>query len=280
MLIETARLRLRPLTPQAVLALMESEEAFRRHFGAPAAAGFREFYHSPDVSASYRETLESGHDDSPWTHGWAVIGREQQSVIGGAGFKGPPNSQGVVEIAYGIVPVFQGRGFATEAARALIAFAWQHPAIRRIRAHTLLAGNASARVLSKLGFVCHGEVVDPEDGTVWAWELPDNLGTAPKACVVRLSLPYHLRNLARVEGEVCLEVPPPVTIAAVLDALEARFPVLRGTIRDHGTLKRRPFIRFFACKEDLSLEPVDTRLPEAVLDGTEPFLVVGAMAGG
>ena len=121
---------------------------------------------------------------------------------------------------------------------------------------------------------------DPEDGTVWAWELPDNLGTAPKACAVRLSLPYHLRNLARVEGEVCLEVPPPVTIAAVLDALEARFPVLRGTIRDDGTLKRRPFIRFFACKEDLSLGPVDSRLPEAVLDGTEPFLVVGAMAGG
>ena len=98
--------------------------------------------------------------------------------------------------------------------------------------------------------------------------------------MIRVVLPYHLRNLARVEGEVCLEVPPPVTIAAVLDALEARFPVLRGTIRDHGTLKRRPFIRFFACKEDLSLEPVDTRLPEAVLDGTEPFLVVGAMAGG
>lgn len=98
--------------------------------------------------------------------------------------------------------------------------------------------------------------------------------------MIRVVLPFHLRNLARVEGEVLLEVPSPTTIAAVLDALEARFPVLRGTIRDHGTLKRRPFIRFFACKEDLSQEPTDTPLPEAVVNGSEPFLVVGAMAGG
>lgn len=98
--------------------------------------------------------------------------------------------------------------------------------------------------------------------------------------MIRVVLPFHLRNLARVEGEVLLEVPPPITIAAVLDALEARFPVLRGTIRDHGTLKRRPFIRFFACKEDLSLDPPDTPLPAAVVNGSEPFLVVGAMAGG
>ena len=98
--------------------------------------------------------------------------------------------------------------------------------------------------------------------------------------MIRVVLPFHLRNLACVEGEVLLEVPPAVTIAAVLDALEARFPVLRGTIRDHGTLKRRPFIRFFACKEDLSLDPPDTPLPDAVVNGTEPFLVVGAMAGG
>ncbi len=98
--------------------------------------------------------------------------------------------------------------------------------------------------------------------------------------MIRVVLPFHLRNLARVEGEVQLEVPAPVTVAALLDTLEARFPVLRGTIRDHGTLKRRPFIRFFACKEDLSLDPADTPLPEAVVKGTEPFLVVGAMAGG
>jgi hypothetical protein len=93
-------------------------------------------------------------------------------------------------------------------------------------------------------------------------------------------MPFHLRNLARVEGEVELEVPAPATVRAVLDALEAKFPVLKGTMRDHVTLKRRPFIRFFACKEDLSLESADTPLPEAVVKGEEPFLIVGAMAGG
>jgi len=98
--------------------------------------------------------------------------------------------------------------------------------------------------------------------------------------MIRVALPYHLRNLARVEGEVELEVASPVTVRGVLDALEARHPVLRGTIRDHGTLKRRPFIRFFACKEDLSLEPPESRLPDEVSSGAEPFLIVGAMAGG
>ncbi len=98
--------------------------------------------------------------------------------------------------------------------------------------------------------------------------------------MIRVVLPYHLRNLARVDGEVALEVAGPITVHAILDALEAKYPVLRGTIRDHGTLKRRPFVRFFACKEDLSLELPETPLPEAVINGTEPFLVVGAMAGG
>lgn len=98
--------------------------------------------------------------------------------------------------------------------------------------------------------------------------------------MIRVVLPFHLRNLARVDGEVQLEVGSPVTVGKVLDALEGRFPVLRGTIRDHGTMKRRPFIRYFACKEDLSLEPAETPLPEEVTSGAEPFLIVGAMAGG
>jgi molybdopterin synthase sulfur carrier subunit len=97
---------------------------------------------------------------------------------------------------------------------------------------------------------------------------------------IRVVLPFHLRNLARVDGEVTVEVASPITVRTVLDALDAKYPVLRGTIRDHGTLKRRPFVRFFACKEDLSLEPPETPLPEAVINGNEPFLVVGAMAGG
>ncbi len=98
--------------------------------------------------------------------------------------------------------------------------------------------------------------------------------------MIRVVLPFHLRNLARVEGEVLLEVASPATIRAVLNALEAKHPVLRGTIRDHGTLKRRPFIRFFACKEDVSLEPPEMLLPDDVASGSEPFLIVGAMAGG
>jgi molybdopterin synthase sulfur carrier subunit len=98
--------------------------------------------------------------------------------------------------------------------------------------------------------------------------------------MIRVVLPYHLRTLARVEGDVHLEVAAPVTLRSVLDALETRYPVLRGTIRDHGSLIRRPFIRFFACKEDLSLEPPETKLPDEVVTGEEPFLIVGAMAGG
>ncbi|HTI97406.1 MAG TPA: MoaD/ThiS family protein [Dongiaceae bacterium] len=98
--------------------------------------------------------------------------------------------------------------------------------------------------------------------------------------MIRVVLPYHLRNLAKVPGEVELDLPAPVTIEAVLDAIEAQYPVLCGTIRDHDTLKRRPFIRYFVCREDWSLEPMETPLPEAVVRGEEPFLVVGAMAGG
>ncbi len=98
--------------------------------------------------------------------------------------------------------------------------------------------------------------------------------------MIRVELPFHLRTLARVDGEVRLEVEGPVTVAAVLDALEARYPVLRGTVRDRVTLRRRPFVRFFACKEDLSHEPPDAVLPEAIVNGAEPLLIVGAMAGG
>jgi hypothetical protein len=98
--------------------------------------------------------------------------------------------------------------------------------------------------------------------------------------MVRVALPYHLRTLAKVEGDVQLEVPAPVTLRAVLGALEARYPMLRGTIRDYGTGQRRPFLRFFACAEDISLESPDAELPEAVARGVEPLLIIGAIAGG
>jgi hypothetical protein len=98
--------------------------------------------------------------------------------------------------------------------------------------------------------------------------------------MIRIVLPTHLRRLARVEGEVELQLEGPVTQRALLDALEKRFPMLRGTIRDHVTLRRRPFLRFFACEQDLTHESADAPLPEAVAQGIEPFLVVGAVAGG
>jgi molybdopterin converting factor small subunit len=98
--------------------------------------------------------------------------------------------------------------------------------------------------------------------------------------MIRVVLPAHLRTLATVTGEVELDVQGPVTQRSVIDALEARYPALEGTVRDHVTQLRRPFVRFFACAEDLSHEPPDAPLPDAVVKGTEPFLIVGAIAGG
>ncbi len=98
--------------------------------------------------------------------------------------------------------------------------------------------------------------------------------------MIRVVLPAHLRTLTRIESEVTLDLEGAVTRGALLDALEARYPVLKGTIRDYGTGKRRPFLRFYACEEDLSHEPAEALLPEAVLRGAEPFLIIGSIAGG
>lgn len=98
--------------------------------------------------------------------------------------------------------------------------------------------------------------------------------------MIRVVLPYHLQTLAKVGAEVQLEVAGPVTLRSVLDALEARYPMLRGTIRDHVTLKRRPMLRFFACEQDLSHDPPDNPLPDKVASGAEPLWVIGAIAGG
>lgn len=98
--------------------------------------------------------------------------------------------------------------------------------------------------------------------------------------MIRVLLPQHLRTLARVSGELTLDLPGPVTMDSVLNALESRLPMLRGTIRDHVTKQRRPFIRFFACEQDLSHDSPDAPLPDAVASGVEPLLIVGAMAGG
>jgi len=106
------------------------------------------------------------------------------------------------------------------------------------------------------------------------------LSESSSASQVRVALPYHLRNLARIEGDVLLDVNAPVTMRSVLDALEARYPMLRGTIRDYETGQRRAFLRFFACEEDWSLASPDAELPDAVSSGKEPLLIIGAIAGG
>jgi sulfur-carrier protein len=98
--------------------------------------------------------------------------------------------------------------------------------------------------------------------------------------MIRIVLPPHLRTLAHVGSEVTIEIEGPATLRSALDALEARYPMLRGTIRDHNTLQRRPFLRFFACEQDLSHEPPDTPLPSAIVSGAEPLIVLGAIAGG
>ena len=106
------------------------------------------------------------------------------------------------------------------------------------------------------------------------------VGRSANAVTIRVELPAHLRTLARSGTEVTVEVTGSVTVASILDALEARYPVLRGTLRDHVSKKRRAFVRFFACGQDFSLDPPDTPLPAPVASGAEPFLVVGAIAGG
>ncbi len=105
-------------------------------------------------------------------------------------------------------------------------------------------------------------------------------GGAAETRTIRVQIPYHLRSLAQVSGELRLEVSGQVTLRAVLDALEVRYPMLAGTIRDHATGERRPFLRFFACEEDLSLQSPETPLPDAVAAGREPLLIIGAIAGG
>lgn len=122
------------------------------------------------VSADWLAGLQASTAADPWTHGFSLVHRESDIVVGKCGFKGPPAAGGVVEIAYGVVPEYQGKGYATEAAQALVAFAFRSGRVRVVRAHTLPAANASTGVLTKCGFQHVGEVIDPDDGLVWRWE--------------------------------------------------------------------------------------------------------------
>ena len=170
MTLETTRLVLTPFSPKHLLALIESEERFEECFGLPVAEGLRAGFISDEVSPAWLAQLHKSVAEDPWLHGFAIVPREERLVAGSAGFKGPPDDHGVVEIAYGIAPAFQGRGYATEAADACTAFAFTDGRVRLVRAHTLPTRNASTRVLEKCGFMRTGEVEDPEDGPVWRWE--------------------------------------------------------------------------------------------------------------
>jgi RimJ/RimL family protein N-acetyltransferase len=170
MAIETVNLRLLPYSPEHLLALIDGQRQFEERIGLRAADGLRDFIASGDVSPAWLAQLRASTTADPWFHGFAVVHRDDGLVIGSAGFKGAPDDQGVVEIGYGIVPGYQGRGYATEAAAALGAFAFGSGRVRFVRAHTLPTPNASTRVLAKCGFKFVGEVVDPEDGPVWRWE--------------------------------------------------------------------------------------------------------------
>ena len=169
--LETARLTLKPYTPDQLLALRDGVNEFEERMGGVhAATGLRDFFVSDDVSPRWLERLRSATGPDPWVFGFAVIHRDDQRVVGAASFKGPPDDDGVVEIAYGIVPAYQGQGYATEAASALVAFATERVDVCTIRAHTMPDSNASMRVLVKSGFQLVGDVIDEEDGLVCRWE--------------------------------------------------------------------------------------------------------------
>lgn len=125
-----------------------------------------------EVSPVWLALLDNSSATDPWIHGFTMVHRDNGSVIGQCGFKGPPDAEGMVEIAYGVAPEHQGQGYATEAAAALVDFAFSHQQVRVVRAHTLPEPNASTRVLTKCGFRKIGDVMDPEDGLVWRWEKP------------------------------------------------------------------------------------------------------------
>jgi len=167
--LTTTRLDLVVCAPQHLLALIEHPETFERVAGLLVSQELHGFYASDAVSPKWLAALRKDSEADPWRHGFFMLHRNDGLVIGAAGYKGPPDVDGVVEIAYGVVPKYQGQGYATEAAAALVTYAFAHGA-SMLRAHTMPEANASTHVLKKCGFQYVGPVVDPEDGPVWRWE--------------------------------------------------------------------------------------------------------------
>jgi [ribosomal protein S5]-alanine N-acetyltransferase len=168
--LETRSLRLVPHAPEHLRALVQGPEEYQRLSGLAPANGLRDFIVSDDVSPEWLAALESATGTDPWRFGFALVHKENGMVIGNAGFTGPPDAEGMVEIAYGVVPDFQGRGYATEAAGALVAWAAKNGRVAIARAHTLPDRNASTRVLEKCGFRFVEEFTHPTDGVIWRWE--------------------------------------------------------------------------------------------------------------
>jgi RimJ/RimL family protein N-acetyltransferase len=176
MSIQTKNLILAPHLPRHLRALICSEQEFQNTAGLRVAAGIRDQLLS--ASPDFMARLESAQECDPWQFGFAVIHKIDNVLIGMCGFPGPPDASGIAEIAYGIAPNYQGNGYATEAAGAMIAFATQDPRVKGICAHTLAETNASTRVLEKCGFKKAGDAVDPENNLpIWRWERGLSSGT-------------------------------------------------------------------------------------------------------
>ncbi|HEY7270762.1 MAG TPA: GNAT family N-acetyltransferase [Dehalococcoidia bacterium] len=167
---ETTRLRLLPLGAEHLRALMDGRSQFEALIGFAAASGLGDHLHSDEVSPAWREALRSATGRDPWRHGFGMLYRDDATVVGTVGFKGPPDDEGAVEISYGVRPDYENRGITTEGAGAAVQWAFSNPGVQSVIAHTLPSNIASQRVLQKNGFLLLGEVVDPEDGLVLRWQ--------------------------------------------------------------------------------------------------------------
>ena len=177
--MQASSISLLPQTPEHSRALLEGAHVYESRFSIRVADGVRDFLTGPEVSTEFLARLNSSAAADPWKDGFAVVHVADNAVIGVCSFTGPPGTDEMVEIAYGIAPAYQNRGYAGEAAWALIAYAFTSGRVRTIRAHTLPQHNASTHVLMKCGFTLIGEVTHPDDGTVWRWEMQREAALKP-----------------------------------------------------------------------------------------------------
>ena len=168
--MQSDRIRLLAHTPDHLRALLDGGSLYERQFAISLADGVRESLTGPEVAESFLARLREGGAADPWRDGFGIVQLKEQRLIGLCSFVGPPDADGVVEIAYAIAPDFEGQGYATEAARLLIDHAFASGHVRRVRAHTLPEVSASTRVLEKCGFQRCAELIDPVDGPIWRWE--------------------------------------------------------------------------------------------------------------